>query len=61
MSVSKDQDTADTNAALDSAELTASQLDQVSGGDPVVVKPVTNNQATTAQKAADKTDAYIRS
>ena len=59
MSLSKDQDSANTN---DAPELSAEQLDQVAGGDPVVVtKTVSSNQTTTAQKAADKTDAYIRS
>ncbi|HVO02769.1 MAG TPA: hypothetical protein VMT54_11240 [Candidatus Cybelea sp.] len=37
-----------------SVELSEAELDRTSGG-------ATNNQATTAQKAADKSDSYIRS
>jgi hypothetical protein len=61
MSVSEDQSAANADPAQDAAELTASQLDQVAGGDAVVMQPVTTNKATTAQKQADKADAYIRS
>jgi hypothetical protein len=65
MSVSKDQTAANANANANSApadtELDASQLDQVAGGDPVVTQTHTNNQATTAQKQAEKADGYIRS
>ena len=44
-----------TRTAGDAAiELTESDLDAVTGG-------MTNNQQTTAQKAAEKVDQYIRS
>jgi hypothetical protein len=58
MTVSKDQPVANATETPDAAELSASQLDQVSGGDPVVV--VVNKQ-TASQKTAAAADALIRS
>jgi hypothetical protein len=43
-------------------EITDADLAQVSGGkDAKPRQDMTNNLATTAQKAAEKNDAYIRS
>ncbi len=62
MPVSNTQDVAKTQETPEVVELTVTQLDEVTGGDPATTAAtIKATQQPTATKVANNTDAYIRS
>ena len=64
MTISNDQTVGEPSTPVDGAELDASQLDQVVGGDGATTGQTTTqttNQQTSSQNNANKTVSYIRS